>query len=620
MTRPLCLSACLVLFATPAFADPGDGATQVSDVVVTATRLPARADTTPDLYVIDAKQIELQGLVFADQALATVPGLTVSSTGAFGGVTSVQSRGMSSGKTLVLLDGIPMNDASQPEGGFDFATFDLFDVKRIEVLTGPQSSLWGSDAIGGVISITTREPDGVRAVAEGGSFASARGALSAGFSGDAYALGLSVSGFRTDGIPQASTGAVKDPFSSWTGTLNGRLSLTDQIQVDARLGYNAGRTRIDGYPPPDYSLADTGDLYKTETATASLKIEDKNLLGLDQTLSLLAQGGLREGVCGDSALYCDTPYKYRDDREVLRWTAGLGTATSPWALTFGAERKDEAGRLSDGSTRDLGETSAFVVGRVDPTSRLTTTLSLRWDDPDVYKSVFTGKASAAYALGAGFQILASWGQGFKTPTISELACDFCYPSGPSVGLKPEHAQGYDLGLTWRSSDHRIELAATLYDLDVKDELEYSATYPYRYYNVERVRSKGVESHATLNLQRGFYVRATYTYTDSRDVTEGTAMPRIPKDQGSVVLGWTGARAHAALTVRAEGQTPDIAIDGYTPQTRPGFGVADFSGGLKLTDQIEATLTVRNLTNQHYEEALGYNEPGAWFLAGLRLRY
>jgi vitamin B12 transporter len=457
---------------------------------------------------------------------------------------------------------------------------------------------------------------------EAGSLGTERGAVSAGISRSGYALGASLSGFRTDGIPQAQTGSVRDPFSNWNGSVNGRFAFDDRFELVGRLGYDTDRVRVDGYPPPNYELGDTGDLYKTESYTGFVALKAKNLLGLNQELSLLGQDGLREGVCGLSApgLYCDSPYKYRDDRGVIRWTAALGTASSPYGLDFGAERKSEGARLSDGSTRNLGETSAFVVGRLTPWSPLTTTLSLRWDSPDAYKGAVTGKASAALELGHGFQLAGSWGQGFKIPTISELACDFCFPAGPSVGLKPEHAEGYDVGLKWRTADRRIELGATWYALNVHDEIEYSATYPYRYINEERVRSRGVESQATLNLAHGLYVRATYTYTDARDVTAGTAQVRIPKNQGSGVLGWTGSRAHLSLTVRAESQTPDIALDGFTPQTRPGFGVADFAGAYKLTRQLEATLTVRNLTNVRYQEALGYNEPGVWALAGLRLRY
>jgi vitamin B12 transporter len=616
------LSAGLILIAGPALAD-GDIPTPVQQVVVTATRLPSRVDQTPDLYVIDSQELELRDAMFADEALATVPGVTVAGDGAFGGVTSAFLRGMGSDKTLVLIDGVPVDDPSLPAGGFDFSTLDLFDVQRIEVLTGPQGSLWGSDAIGGVISITSREPDGLRAAVEGGSFATARAGVATGVSRDAYAFGLSLSGLRTDGIPKAAGTSVDDPFSTWTGTLNGRARLTDRIAVDGKLTFDQGRAFEDGFPPPAFALGVVGDLYKTESVSGFVRVKAKGLLGLDQELTVLGADGLRVSRCGNSAYYCDTPYKYRGARDELRWTAGLGSADTPYAVNFGVERKDERARLSDSSSKNLGETSAFVVGRIDPVHRLSTTLSVRYDAPDSYRSVVTGRAGAVLDLGRGFRATATWGQGFKTPTISELACDFCFPAGPAPNLKPERAEGEDAGLGWRSADGRFDLTTTWYRLEVHDQIEYASTFPYRYVNVERVRSQGIESQATVSLKNGLYARASYAYTDARDETTGSAQLRIPRNQGSLVLGWTGARAHAAVTLRAEGEAPDVPVDGsFTPETvaRPGFATADLAAGVKLTRNLEATLTVRNFTDQRWQEVFGYAEPGAWAMAGLRLRY
>src|SRR5690606_1797721 len=128
---------------------------------VTATRLPAIAQQTPGARAIDRETIDRRGAVFAADILSDVPGVSVVRSGAFGGVAQVRMRGAGPGKTLVLIDGVPVNDPAEVNGSFDFGGFDLADVDRIEVLSGPQSSLWGSDAIGGVIAFTTRETDGL---------------------------------------------------------------------------------------------------------------------------------------------------------------------------------------------------------------------------------------------------------------------------------------------------------------------------------------------------------------------------------------------------------------------------------------------------------------------------
>lgn len=620
MQRFLLVStAGLVLAACPALAD--DAPTPVREVVVTATRLPARVDQTPDLYVVDAQELERRDVLFANEALATVPGVTIASNGAFGGVSSVFMRGLTSDKTLVLVDGVAVNDPSQPAGGFDFSTLDLFDVSRIEVLTGPQGSLWGSDAIGGVISITTRDPNGLRAIAEGGSFGTARGGLSAGLANDHWALGASLSTLRTDGIPKVVGTTVNDPFSNWSGALNGRVALGAGFSLESRLTYDESRAAIAGFPPPNYALGVVGDAYKTSDLSGFVRLKADNLLGLRQDLTLLGADTLREGYCGRAAYYCDSPYKYRGERAAVRWTAEVGDAASPWAFTVGAEHKDERATLSDGASRNLGETSAFATGRINLTQRLSVTGAVRWDAPDAYRSAVTGRAALSYDLGYGFRASATWGQGFKTPTLSELACDFCFPAGPDPDLKPERAVGEDAGLTWTSHDGRVLVGVTGYQLDVMDEIEYAASFPFRYINVERVRSRGVESQARIDLARGFYVRASYSFTDAKDETTGQRQLRIPRNQGSVSAGWDGRRAHASLTVRSEDSAPDVAVDGsFAPETRPGFTVVDASGGFRLTRQLEATLTVRNLTDQKWQEALGYAQPRAWAMVGLRLRY
>ncbi|MGZ9098434.1 MAG: TonB-dependent receptor, partial [Brevundimonas sp.] len=191
MTRSiLYATAAAVLFPLSAHAQAADddgGA--LPEVVVTATRLPAIVADTPGARVIDRAAIDRRGAVFAADILQDLPGLSVVRSGAFGGVAQVRMRGASPGKTLVLVDGVPVNDPAEVNGAFDFSGLELSDIERIEVLSGPQSSLWGSDAIGGVIAFTTRDSDGLAAELEAGSFGTRRGRLAAGVSAERYGFG-----------------------------------------------------------------------------------------------------------------------------------------------------------------------------------------------------------------------------------------------------------------------------------------------------------------------------------------------------------------------------------------------------------------------------------------------
>ena len=184
-------AVCLPLSAHAQSTDDPDDA--LPEVVVTATRLPAIVADTPGARVIDRETIDRRGAVFAADILTDVPGLSVVRSGAFGGVAQVRMRGAAPGKTLVLVDGVPVNDPAEVNGAFDFSGLELSDIERIEVLSGPQSSLWGSDAIGGVIAFTTRELDGFGADLEAGSYETVRGRLAAGVATEQYGFGAWVS-------------------------------------------------------------------------------------------------------------------------------------------------------------------------------------------------------------------------------------------------------------------------------------------------------------------------------------------------------------------------------------------------------------------------------------------
>jgi vitamin B12 transporter len=603
----------LTLAALPALAEDNPGS--VEEVVVTATRLPMRLDLAPGARVIDEKQIEASGAVYAKDLLDTVPGLSVFENGAFGGAASVRMRGAASDKTLALVDGVPLNDPSQPNGSFDFSGFDLADVKRVEILSGPQASLWGSDAIGGVIAFTTRDPKGLTASVEGGSYGTVRGTLSGGVSEDAYAYGFNLAGLRTDGISKAAAGTEADGAESRSAGVNGRVRLAEGVTLDAKARWWSSRTEVDGYvfvPPFSFVLGDTPEVAKSESWSGYARLTAAGPWGFRHQASVSLYGI-------DRSQFGGFPFAYSADRTVWRWTAERN-GDERWGAAFGAERADTNAQLSDGSERDLGTTSAFAVARVRPLARLTTTFSLRHDAPDDVKAATTGRAAAVYDLGGGFDLQASWGQGFKTPTISQLACDFCFPAVP-VDLKPEHADGWDLGVRWRSDDGRYEASVTGYRLNVRDQITYvtdPVTFESRYENVQRVRSTGVEAEGSAEIGAGFSIKGTYAYTDARDLGTGLQELRVPRHQGSATVAWRDERGRAALTVRAESEQADV--DDFGRAERDGFVVADFTGGWKLTDRIEATLTVRNLTDRAYQEVLGYSEVGRSAWAGLRLRY
>ncbi len=604
MRRSILLStaALAVLAACPALAQDPDR--EIETVVVTATRLPVEANETPGARAITEQTIEQRGAVFAADILADVPGLSVYRAGP-GGVTSVRMRGASQDKSLVLVDGVPVNDPSQPAGGFDFSGFDLGDVERIEVLSGPQSSLWGSDAIGGVIAFATRELDGWRADAEAGSFDTVRGRVAGGVSEESYAFGASYARYDTDGISAAASGTEDDGVESEAFALNGRIELNDRFGLDARVRQTNIFAEIDGFGP-----VDTLDTTDTTNRSGLIRARASDLLGLDHQFMAAASDIERTTV---SAF----PSTYAGEHRLWRWQAD-SRASGPVSYAFGLEREETEADLN-GYSAELGVESAFGTLRWGASERLTLNLGLRHDSTDDFGGETTGRVSAAYDLGSGLTLSGAYGTGFKTPSVSQAVCDFCFilPGTLVPNLVPEYARGGEFALGWRSADGLFDGHITAYRLDIEDQIDGFfdvGTFEFYYVNIDETRTDGVELEGRAILGNGFDLTLAYAWTDAVDEGTGAAILRVPEHAGSATLGWSGGQWSGALTLRAEGDMPDSG------GTRDGFLTANLNAAWDLTDTVTLTARIENLADETYEQLRGYGEPGRSGYLGFRLRY
>jgi len=610
MKRSLLLAtAAAVILPAHAFAQEAQDDT-LPEVVVTATRIPAIVADTPGARAIDSQTIEQRGAVFAADILSDIPGLSVTRSGAFGGVAQVRMRGATPGKTLVLVDGAPVNDAAEPNGAYDFSGFDLGDIERIEVLSGPQSSLWGSDAIGGVIAFITKEIDGVRAEAEAGSFGTVRGRLAGGVANETWALGGYVSRFTTDGISvadEANGNPEEDGFENTTVGVRGRYAVSPSVKLDASARWSQSDADLDnGFP-----VSDNADRSESEQWSGFTRASVE-ALGLDHQFSISASNIERETFSAFGSVF-------EADRQAYRWQANGETDAATYA--FGAEREESEGSISTGDSVSLGTTSVFATGRYRVSDALSVTGGLRYDSTDDFGSETTGRISAAWEFGPGFTLSGAYGTGFKAPSVSQAVCDFCFSSVPFPTLRPETAEGYEAALGWRSADGRIEGRATVYHLGVEDQITYffdTVTFDSYYINIAETATAGVELEGRALLGGGFDLTLAYAWTDARDETTGRALARVSEQSGSATLGWTGERLSGALTVRAEGDQPDT--NSATSAIREGFVTANLNAAYALTDHVTLTARIENLADEHYQQVLGYGEPGLSGYAGIRLRY
>jgi vitamin B12 transporter len=612
--RLLFASAALSALASPCLASGQDPApaetTEVAEVVVTATRLPALQLETPGARVVDRREIERRGAVLATDLFAAIPGLTVTRAGPFGGLAQVRMRGAAPGKTLVLIDGAPVNDPAEVNGAYDFGGLDLAGVARVETLSGPQSSLWGSDAIGGVIALTTAEVDGIGLQAEAGSFGTRRGRVEAGRQGAAGGVSAWVSRLETDGISAADQrdGNVEtDGMVSTTAGLKARRAF-GPVQLDGSLRYAELDADIDGFPAPAYVLADTADRTASRTWSGAAGVSFA-AAGLQHRISLSGLDLERETV---SAF----PDRFVADRTIWRWQAE-GRLGERVAVVGGVEHDAATGSISTGAEETLTTTSAFVTGRWAVLTGLNLTAALRHDATDDFGDETTGRISAAWSLPAGLVLSGAWGTGFKAPSISQTLCDYCFSANPFPRLRAETAEGGELALGWRSGDGRLEGRITAWRLEVEDQITYvfdPVTFDSVYVNLARTESEGVELEGRALLPAGFDLTLAYAATDAVNAVTGARLARVPEQTGSVRLGWSGARGGVNLIVRGESE----AVDPAGP--REGFVVGDLTGRLRLTDEVELTARLINLTDEAYQQVRGYGEPGRSGYLGVRLAF
>lgn len=606
--RSILLSTVAFAAAFPLAAHAQTAPQTLEEVIVTATRLPAIVTDTPGARVIDQTAIAQRGAVFASDILADVPGLSVTRTGAFGGVAQVRMRGATPGKTLVLVDGAPVNDPAEINGAFDFAGFELAGIERIEVLSGPQSSLWGSDAIGGVIAFTTRELDGLEAQLEAGSLDTRRGRLSAGVANETYAFSAYVSRFQTDGVSaadEADGNPEPDGLRSTTVGARGRVALSDAVSIDGSLRWTDNHADIDGFPAPAYTLADTADTQDSEQWSGFARLKAA-AFGLNHQFSVSGSEIERTSYSGGFGS------TFTGDRQVYRWQADGAAGDATYA--FGIERDESHGDLSSGLSADLAITSAFGVIQYEA-GALNLTAGLRHDDTDDFGGKTTGRISAAYDLSGGFILSGAYGTGFKAPTVSQALCDWCYAPLPWPELTPETADSIEIALGWASSDGRIDGRATLYRLNIEDQIFYRSG---QYINIDRTRTDGFELEGRARLGGGFDLTVAYAWTDAKDRGTGLRLLRVPEHAASATLGWTGERLSGALTVRAEGDQDDT--DNGVTVAKDGFITANLNAAYALNDHVVLTVRIENLADEHYQQVFGYGEPGRTAYVGVRLRY
>ncbi|WP_010161747.1 TonB-dependent receptor plug domain-containing protein [Sphingomonas sp. PAMC 26617] len=633
---------CIAL-AAPALAQSAQSTTGLEkaadaaqEIVVTANRAARPVDTVgQSVTVLDTATITQRQAVVVSDLLRQTPGVTVVRNGGIGTTTSVSIRGAESDQTVALIDGIKLNDPSAPGGGFNFGNLLIGNIARIEVLRGAQSVLWGSQAIGGVVNLVTRQPTeniAIIARAEGGGDGTGQGF--ANVSGKAGPVSASFGGgyYSTGGISAYAPGTERDGFRSYAANGSLGIALASTVSVDLRGFYTNSRTDFDGFPPPDYTFGDTREYGDSE-----------QWIGYAGLNAALFDGRLRNRI---GYAHTDTDRRNFDpDSDPTETFRGIGrndrieyqgTADITKAVfaTFGAER--EVSRFSSSSyggpvTRGRARLfSGYGQLAITPIAGLTATGGVRHDDHNIFGGATTFSGSGVYSPNAGATTLrASYSEGFKAPTLYQLQSEY-----GNAGLTPERSHGWDAGITQKALDGAVEASATYFHRNSRDLITFVSCdgpltgictdRPFGTYdNIARTRAQGVELTLLLRPVAPLTVSASYTYLDATDRSPGSAtfgytLARRPGQSITVNADyrWTfGLTTGATLT-----SVGDSFDDAANARRLDGYVLADLRASFPVTRTVEVYGRIENVLDTHYQTIYQYGQPGRAAFGGIRLTY
>lgn len=614
------ISVSALAFACPALAQNID-----DRITVIATGSETSLDQIGQPVTVITAQ-EIQSLQGADitRVLERVPGLTLTRNGGPGGFTGVRLRGADAEQVLVLVDGVRMEDVSAPSGGFDFGTLTPGGIERIDVLRGSNSVVWGSAAIGGVIAAQSRDFNGVEARAEYGANESWVADAAAGLSSDLGAFTLNGGYAQSDGISAAAVGNEPDGFRQYRIGGRGRLNITQELAIVAVARYADTRTDIDGFGPPTYfDFGDTPEYQTTRQASGRVGLRyTSDALTLNTGFAL--SDTKREYF--DPTYGTDPSYGYQGRSERADLTGRVNLPAS-FTLDFGGD--SEWTRFS--STFDSEARANLTSGHAMlgwSNDRANIAAGVRVDDHSRFGTAWTFGANGSFALVEHLRLRASYGEGFKAPTLYQLLSDY-----GNAALVPERSKSYDAGLEWGSRNGALHASATMFRRDSRNliafvscaSLNACASRPYGLYdNIGRARAEGVEFEIGARPSDTLQLRAAYTYVEARNLTPGSAsngkdLARRPRHALTVSGDWTSPLA--GLTLGADLRMVGDSYDNATNTVLlDGYALTTVRASFPVTDKVELYGRVENLFDVSYQNVATYGTLGRSAFVGIRVRY
>jgi vitamin B12 transporter len=609
-------------------------AKQAEPVVVTATRIETPAEQVgAAVTVVTGEAFETHHYPTVDEALRSVPGLDVRRSGSFGATTSVSIRGANPNQVQVLIDGVRVK--SPTTGLAEFADISPDLIERIEIIRGPQSTLYGADAIGGVVNIITRKGKGPFAGAvrqEAGSYDTLRSSGSA--SGTYRILDYAVSGSHLESNGQfKNNGLDQDAFNARLGvSLPGNTSLSlvvrwNRTDVGVPIEFVSS-------PLPVVPVIDPNTRQESESLLLTLGGRTRPVPWWESEVRVSRYQNTTTFIDPPDPFPCppitfgppcDFPGRFRVERREAEWLNHfhLGRwSTSSIGLEYRQEEADVQGTSAFGP--ESHTKSAFFQQQLRFFDRLFMSAGVRIEDNSVFGTEVTERGSLAYLIKAwGTRIHGSAGSGFRAPTFNDLF----FPGFSNPQLLPEKSFSYDFGVDQKLWGDRIRLGLTYFQNTFTNLIACCVTIPVFPFvvtgNIGRARSAGIEVTSEVDLLDNLLVSVNYTYTDSENLLTDRPLPREPRHRWNIGVTWEPIRR---LSLFTEVHTRSRQFESSAGIYNRGNTRVDVGGTYRLLNRyaflqsVDVTARVQNLLDEAYAEVRGFPALGITALAGLRVSF
>ncbi|HEX8216478.1 MAG TPA: TonB-dependent receptor [Allosphingosinicella sp.] len=598
-------------------------------IVVTGSREPMTALEAPaPVHSIDSRAIERLGFPQVADALRLLPGVSVAASGPRGTQTQLRIRGSEANHSLIFVDGIRFNDpASGNEARFELLSADF--AERIELLSGPQSALWGPEALGGVVAVETAAPfhrQGASAFAEYGALDTVRAAGRVSFRAGDVGVAAGAAHIRSEGIDSFGSAGERDGFDNLTFSLRGAWRPQEGAEIGLNGFYVSGSSHFDGLDPVVFRRADTLD--STKNRIAAVRGWGRAATGgwtLSADASLLASANRNR--LGDSPLNRTAGRRATASGQVSR---RIGRHRLTAALAHEREEFRARDQLHFGGTdQDRGRSLTAAVGEwhASWSDALITDIAVRHDRFSAFRDATTLRATVTVRPAREWSLDASYGEGIAQPTFYDL---YGFFPGSFVGnpmLRPESGQNWQARLGWRRGPAHLAIAAFTGSLESEIvEVFDSATFIGSTRNVEGTsRRRGIEAIAEYRFSRSLDLYFNYSLLDAeeRPNPSDAAIREIRRPRHSanlIALGEHGPLSWGA-SIAYVGAREDVDFDAF-PARRvrlDDYALASLRVAWRFADGLEVFARAENAFDADYQDVAGYNVAGRTIHAGLRIR-